>query len=124
MPSTELLEANVNSIYNFDADIKYADIVDYDYGDGNFYSTLKYQILENNKTGYYEYPEEIYYWYLVHPELLGGNAKLVYDEFWRDYLFEHNDIGYPLLKEKISNIDYLWDNQSYFQDQIDSGNKV
>ncbi len=115
VPSAELLETNVNSIYNFDADIKYADIVDYDYGDGNFYSTLRYQILENNKTGYYEYPEEIYYWYLVHPELLGGNAKLVYDEFWRDYLFEHNDIGYPLLKEKISNIDYLWDNQSYFQ---------
>ncbi len=115
VPSIELLEDNVNSLYDHDANIQYANIIDYDFRDGNYYSALNYQVLENNVTGYYEYPQDIYYWYVVHPELLGGNAKFVYDEFWRSYLFEHNDIGYPLLKEKISNINYLWDNQSYFQ---------
>ncbi|MCK4902033.1 MAG: hypothetical protein KAS76_01650, partial [Thermoplasmatales archaeon] len=33
----------------------------------------------------------------------------------RDYLFNHNDLGYPLLKEKLSEINYLWDCKSYSQ---------
>lgn len=61
-----------------------------------------------------EYPPEIYYWYVVHPEL-PNKAEYIYDKFWRDYLINHNDLGYPLLKEKLSEIEYLWDCKSYSQ---------
>ncbi len=52
---------------------------------------------------------------MVHPEILGEHAQYIYDTFWRPFLYNHNDQGYPLLKEKISNIEYTWDNQAYDQ---------
>ena len=95
--------------------IQYADIIDYDNGNGDYYSTVKYYTIENEIIKQLEYPKEIYYWYIVHPELLGENPEIIYGKFWREYLFYHNDINYPLLKEKLSNISYLWDSKSYSQ---------
>ena len=115
VPSSELLFENVYWLYEIDAQISYADIVEYDEGDGNYFSTIQYQVLSNGSIKQYELPRDIYYWYIVQPQLLGESAILKYDSFWRDYLFNHNDIGYPLLKEKIQNIQFLWDEQSYFQ---------
>jgi len=115
VPQIEVIKDNVFYLYDNDNGIQYADIVDYDDGSGDYYSTVRYVVIENGTEKELEYPREIYYWYVVHPELLGGNAKYVYGEFWRDYIFNHNDLGYPLLKEKISNIDYLWDCKSYSQ---------
>ena len=111
----ELIWDNTYYIYEIDKLIKYADIIDYDDESGNYYSTIRYYVLENGIRKQFEYPMEIYYWYVVHPELLGENAEYVYGKFWRDYLFYHNDLGYPLLKEKLSNIYYLWDCGSYSQ---------
>ena len=111
----EVIWDNAFYLYEIDKWIQYADIIDYDDGSGNYYSTIRYYILENGIEKQVEYPMEIYYWYIVHPELLGENAEYVYGKFWREYLFYHNDIGYPLLKEKLSNIDYLWDCTSYSQ---------
>jgi len=115
VPQIEVIQDNVFYLYDNDESIQYADIVDYDNGSGNYYSTVRYVIIEDGTEKQLEYPKEIYYWYIVHPELIGGNAKYVYEEFWRDYLLNHNDIGYPLLKEKISDINYLWDCKSYSQ---------
>ncbi len=71
--------------------------------------------LKTDTERYVTLPSEIYYWYVVHPKITNEDIDAVYGPLWRDYLFEHNDLGYPLLKEKLSTIQYLWDCQSYSQ---------
>ena len=115
--SPDIIRDNILTLYENDQWIKYADIVDYDDGFGNYFSTIRYRVIENGTVKEFEYPPEIYYWYVVHPQLTGEKPEFIYGEFWRDYIFNHNDIGYPLLKEKLSNIYYLWDCKSYFQDK-------
>ena len=41
--------------------------VDYDNWQGNYYSTVRYWVLENGVEKQLEYPPEIYYWYIVQP---------------------------------------------------------
>lgn len=115
VPSADIIRDNVFCLYENDKWIRYADIVDYDDGTGDYYSTIRYWVIENGTERQLEYPKEIYYWYVVHPALTGEKAGYVYGEFWRAYLFNHNDLGYPLLKEKLSEINYLWDCESYSQ---------
>jgi hypothetical protein len=38
---------------------------------------------------------------------------LIYEKTWREYFFFHNDVGHPLIKEKVDNIKYLWDSKSF-----------
>jgi len=109
-----LLE-NVQWLYLIDRDIKYADIIDYNYDNGSYYSTVRYTVLENGSEKIFEYPPDVYYWFIVHPKILGEHAQIMYDTFWREFLYTHNDLGYPLLKEKIEDIQYLWDKESYYQ---------
>jgi hypothetical protein len=113
-PSTDIIKENVLVLYENDEWIKYADIIDYDDNQGNYYSTIRYCILENDTEKHLEYLPKIYYWHVVHPDMI-SKANYIYDKFWRDYLFNHNDLGYPLLKEKLSEIYYLWDCKSYSQ---------
>ncbi|HEC80978.1 MAG TPA: hypothetical protein ENI42_00930, partial [Thermoplasmatales archaeon] len=115
IPSVEIIRDNVLSMYEIDEWLDYVDIIDYDEGDGNYYSTLQYRVIENNVEKKFECPPEVYYWYVVHPEVAGEEPSYVYNTFWRNYLFNHNDLGYPLLKEKLSGIRYLWDCCPYFQ---------
>jgi len=115
VPPVNILRDNVFSLYENDKWIRYADIIDYDNGQGDYYSTIRYKVIENGIEKQFEYPKDIYYWYVVQPETCSEDAEYIYGKFWRDYLFNHNDLGYPLLKEKISNIEYLWDCESYHQ---------
>jgi len=115
VPSVNVIKDNALFLYENDKLIDYADIIDYDNGDGDYFSTVGYKIVENDTEKHIEYPREIYYWYIVHPDLGSEEPDFVYDMFWREYLFNHNDLGYPLLKEKVSNIEYLWDCKSYSQ---------
>ncbi len=115
VPAAAFLEENAESLYEHDAWIDYADIIEYDDGQGNYFSTIRYKVLENGTGYYHELPPEIYYWYVVHPQITNEDIDAVYGPLWRQYLFEHNDLGYPLLKEKISVLRYLWDCESYFQ---------
>ncbi len=115
VPPVEVIYDNVLFLYENDQWISYADIVDYDNNDGNYYSTVRYKVLEDGVEQEFEYPKEIYYWYIVHPEISSEDGSYIYEMFWREYLFYHNDLGYPLLKEKLSTIDYLWDCKSYTQ---------
>ena len=118
IPPVNIIMDNALSLYKNDESIKYADIVDYNDSYGNYYSTINYWIIENEIIKQLELPQEIYYWYVVHPEIAGENAEYIYGNFWRDYLFNHNDLGYPLLREKLSDIYYLWDCESYFQSKF------
>ncbi len=115
VPPVNLLKDNVIQLYEIDKCLKYVDIVDYDRGNGNFCSTLRYRVIEDGEEKEFECPPYIYYWYVVHPEISSEDPSYIYGTFWRSYLFNHNDIGYPLLKEKLSNISYIWDCKSYLQ---------
>jgi hypothetical protein len=113
VPPAEVIEENVNILYQIDPFIQYADIIDYDEGNGNYYSTIRYCLIENGKTLHQEYPIDIYYWYVVHPRINREEPMLVYERTWRNYLFYHNDVGHPLMKENVENVPYLWDGKSY-----------
>ena len=115
VPLAALLKENAESLYEHDQWIQYADIVEADDGAGNYSSTIRYMVLENGTEKQIELPTSIYYWYIVHPKITTEDVDAAYGPLWRDYLFEHNDIGYPLLKEKLSTIRYLWDCISYYQ---------
>jgi hypothetical protein len=115
VPSPALLEENAMSLYEHDQWIQYAEILDYDDGTGNYYSTIRYTVLVNGTEQQFILPPEIYYWYIVHPKITLEDVDAPYGPLWRNYLFEHNDLGYPLLKEKLSSVKYLWDCTSYFQ---------
>jgi hypothetical protein len=115
VPTVEVIRDNVFFLYENNKWIEYADILDYDDGMGGYYSTVRYKVIENGTEKLFEYPKEIYYWYVVQPKISSETAMYIYDNFWRDYLFNHNDLGYPLLKEKLANIKYLWDCESYSQ---------
>ncbi|MEF8848311.1 MAG: hypothetical protein V5A68_04170 [Candidatus Thermoplasmatota archaeon] len=114
-PAVDLLKKNVFFLYQNDKTIKYAEIIDADDPEKGRYSTIDYLTLEDGKEKKIRLPKNIYYWYIVHPGCGSEEIKEVYNTFWRNYLFNHNDIGYPLLKEKISDIEYLWDGKNYSQ---------
>ena len=109
IPSPSLIYDDVRFLYKNDEYIDYADILDMENGS----STLRYTTLEDGRMLNVTCPMNIYYWYVVHPRITFEDAEMVYDKFWREYLFYHNDIGYPLLMEKLHGIKYLWDGKSY-----------
>ncbi len=115
VPTPVLLLENAQALYDHDQWIQYADIVDFDDGRGNYYSTIQYNVLENGTSKIILLPPEIYYWYVVHPKITLSDIDATYGPLWRTYLFDHNDLGYPLLKEKLSGIQYLWDDTSYYE---------
>ena len=110
MPSPELLYDNAYFIYKNDEYLDYVDVIDFENGS----STTRYKTLDNGEELSIVCPMNIYYWYVVSPRITFEDAEYVYDKFWREYLFYHNDIGYPLLLEKLHGIKYLWDNKTYY----------
>ncbi len=64
----QLIIDNAEYLYKVDADVDYAEIVNY--GDsisgGDYYSTVRYKVKEGEVTNEYDYPRDIYYWYIVH----------------------------------------------------------
>ncbi|MCD4796219.1 MAG: T9SS type A sorting domain-containing protein [Candidatus Cloacimonetes bacterium] len=126
MNSQVLLE-NVYTLYVNDTFFDYVDIIDYD-GD-DYYSTTIYKVLEDDVLQEIELPREIYYWYIVHPKLhketpnyinpdTGNPADPPNGMFWRDFLMNHNDIGYPMLRTYLDTCQVLWKCQ---QNTIDNG---
>jgi len=112
VPPVEVIEDNVRILYEIDRYLKYADIIDYDEGDGNYYSTVRYRVLENNNVQFFEYPKDIYYWYIVHPKINREITTHIYGSLWREYYFYHNDVGHYLINEQLNGTDYLWDGKS------------
>ena len=110
MPSPCLLYDNAANIYKNAKYLDYAKLIDFDNGS----TTIEYKMLDHGEEKHIVCPMSIYYWFVVHPRITFEDAKYVYGKFWRSYLFYHNDIGYPLLMEKLHGIKWLWDNESYY----------
>ena len=131
---TELFTENAWLIYEIDNDLSYVDVIDYgnSFNDENYYSTTRYwkRDAEGNLSQQ-EVPRDIYYWYIVHPKLtdeipayidpstLESNSTHTNNitdpesgYFWRDYLYNHNDDGYPKLKYYLQNCEIAWNGQN------------
>lgn len=124
----QVLIDNVESLYASDAFLDYADIIDYDIGE-DYYSTIRYWVFEDEEIHEFELPRDIYYWYVVHPKLhketpnyinpsTGSPADPPTGVFWRDYLMNHNDAGYPLLRDCLEPCTVLWRSE---QNTVDNG---
>ena len=127
----EVITENVIYMYIADMHLDYVEIVDYgtSTNDENYYSTTMYwKIDENGNLVQTEVPKEIYYMYLVHhkitdeipafidPDIIENNATHTNNIvapgdgfFWRNFLFNYSDTGYPLLRDCLSNTTVTWD---------------
>jgi hypothetical protein len=109
----ELIEVNAELLYEIDDSIHYADLVDYGAPPGgDYYTTVAYRVLEEGDTVEYEVPREIYYDYVVHPELSDESPRMdgyVYDMFWREYLFYEADSTYPVLCDYLKQAEVVWE---------------
>jgi transglutaminase-like putative cysteine protease len=122
---------NAILIYSADLDLDYVEIIDYgnSFTDDNYYSTTLYwKINEDEELVQVEVPKEIYYMYIVHPKITdeiatyidpdiiednGSHTTNIVDPpvgvFWRNFLYNSSDTGYPLLKDMLAECPCVWD---------------
>jgi len=127
----EIFTENAFYLYMADIFLNYVEIVDYGNSitDEDYYSTTVYwKIDENGDQVQVEVPRDIYYMYLVHPKITDeipafidpdiienntahSNNIVSPDEgiFWRNYIFNYQDTGYPILRDALSNSSVVWD---------------
>jgi len=128
--SAELLQENAELIYENAQSLDYVEVVDYGTSetDENYYSTTRYwKENANGDTVQVEVPKEIYYWYIVHPKITDEipayiDPDIIEDNtthnnnivdppdgvFWRNYLFNHADDDYPVLKDMLQGCKIVW----------------
>ena len=127
---TQLVSENAELIYDIDEDLNYVEVLDYGTSltDGDYYSTTRYWKEDaNGVLQQIEVPRDIYYWYIVHPKITDEIPSYIdpaHSEsnsthnnniadpplgmFWRNFLYNHNDAGYPKLKYMLQNCDIAW----------------
>lgn len=109
-----VLVENAQGIYDLDPYLSYVNVVDYS-GD-DYYSTTEYYTIQGSDTVWVEIPREIYYHFVVMPKVSDErplNDSTVYDEFWRQYLWDMDDPGYPVFNEVMNpNVLVFWDEQT------------
>jgi hypothetical protein len=113
---SELLRVNAEMMYEIDSELDFVEIVDYDLGGGDFYSTTRYNIVDGADTVIVEIPREMYYWWVAMPKVsdeLPLMDESVYNMFWREYLYYESDVGYPVLRDVVMPLDTVWDGQEY-----------
>ena len=131
--SADLFLENAELIYENDQYLDYVEVVDQGTSGSNenYYSTTKYwKETASKDTIQVEVPKEIYYWYIVHPKITDEipayiNPNVVESNsthnnnitdppvgvFWRNYLFNHADAGYPVLKDMLANCEIVWNGE-------------
>ena len=103
----ELIVVNAELIYAYDDSLQYVELVEYPE-----YTTTRYKVVVDGDTIDYELPFPYYYYYIVHPELSDEIPRMdeyVYNRFWRDYLFNEADSGYPKLSAVLKHTKVLWE---------------
>ncbi|MBN2378604.1 T9SS type A sorting domain-containing protein [candidate division WOR-3 bacterium] len=113
-----ILARNLDSLYAIDNELQYVEIVDYGdpETDEDYYSTTRYK---NSDGSTIEIPREIYYWYVIMPRITDELPKIIYEKFWREYLYYNNGTvsytenpegdPYPLLRDVLKDISFVWD---------------
>lgn len=127
----DVINEGIVSMYMADNFLNYVEIIDYgnSISGGDYYSTTRYLVEENGIITEYETPREIYYWYIVHPKNhkeapnyidpdTGNPAYPPTGVFWRDFLMNRADPGYPLLRNMLDTCLVLWRCE---QNSLDNG---
>ena len=109
-----VLVDNAQGVYEFDPYLSYVNVNDY--AGADYYSTTEYNTIVGSDTVWVEIPKEIYYHFIVMPKVSDEkplNDSTVYDEFWRQYLWDMDDAGYPVFNEVLNeNVLVFWDEQT------------
>lgn len=127
----ELYIQNAEMIYEYDQELSYVEVIDYGNSvtDEDYYSTTRYRKKAADGSVYeVEVPREIYYWHIVHPKITDeipafidpsviesnsthNNNIVAPDEgyFWRDFLYNYSDEGYPSLRNYLLQCEYAND---------------
>lgn len=109
-----VLVENAQGIYDLDPLLSYVNVADYPGPD--YYSTTQYNTIVGPDTVWVEIPKEIYYHYVVMPKVSDErplNDSSVYNMFWRQYLWDMDDPGYPVLSEVLNqNVMVFWDQET------------
>ena len=80
VPNVKVLQDNARHLYEQDADLQYADLVERSGADGN-YTTVSYLNLTGAR---HEYPRDVYYFYVAHARVFWEDpAKVSGRSFWR-----------------------------------------
>jgi hypothetical protein len=116
-----VITENVDSLFAIDDELAYVEIIDYGdpETDDDYYSTTQYTTLDNGFHSTFEIPREIYYWYVIMPRITDEVPRIIYDKFWREYLYYDNGTesytegGYPLLRDVLEDITYIWDGERH-----------
>lgn len=110
-----LIEENANFIYIIEPDLKYVELVEYD-DEENWYTTTRYRVLKDGDSVWVEIPKDIYYWWIVMPKLSDEQPSMnssVYNEFWREHIYNNSEPDYPKLKDVLKDVKLLWDCQPH-----------
>ena len=136
----ELFTENATAIYSIAAQLPYVEIVDTGNSvtGGDYYSTTRY--LKKNTMGEVQQvtvPQEIYYWYIVHPKLTDEIAAYINPttiennsthnnniaapptgKFWRTYLYDLQEGDYPILSDTLVQCQTLFNRDGTGNDAI------
>ncbi|MEN6445800.1 MAG: transglutaminase domain-containing protein, partial [Candidatus Cloacimonas sp.] len=136
----ELFTENATAIYTLATELPYVEIVDTGNSTmgGNYYSTTSY--LKKNTNGEVQQvtvPQEIYYWYIVHPKLTDEIAAYINPtviennsthnnniatpptgKFWRTYLYNLQEGDYPVLSDTLVQCQTLFNRDGTGNDAI------
>ena len=106
-----MLVENAELIYTHDPLLSYVNVNDYSGPD--YYSTTEYNTIVGSDTVWVEIPKEIYYNYIVMPKVSDEkpmNDETVYNETWRQYLWDMDDPGFAVFNEVLNpNVLVFWD---------------
>ncbi|TKJ39899.1 hypothetical protein CEE36_09965 [candidate division TA06 bacterium B3_TA06] len=120
-----IIERNLDSLFAIDDELNYVEIVDYGdpETDDDYYSTARYKGLDGEDTVTFEIHTEIYYWYVIMPHITDELPKIIYNKFWREFLYYDNGTSsytansagdpYPLLRDALADIAYVWDGERH-----------
>ena len=138
--SPQLFLENAYYIYEIASHLDYVQVMDTGSaaGGGDYYSTTKY--IKKDAAGELQeitVPQEIYYWYLVHPKLTdeipayidpsivesnSNHSNNIADpplgQFWRNYLYTLQQDGYPVLADTLSQCQTLFNRDGSGNDAI------
>jgi hypothetical protein len=68
---------NTEALYYNDQFLDYANILDFNLGTADQWSTVEYWINESGRVNRYVHPRNIYYWYIVHPKISDELVTLI-----------------------------------------------
>ncbi|MCK5548213.1 MAG: VCBS repeat-containing protein, partial [Thermoplasmata archaeon] len=110
----EVYRNNTEALYYNDQFIDYANILDFNVGTAEQWSTVEYWVNESGKRTRYVHPKEVYYWFIVHPRLSDEVVTFIdpnvatwghwwnaaqpppIGKFWRWSAFNEADPDWPL----------------------------